>query len=441
MILQKRCCVFSNNKDNSNSRFLIVWFGQLISSIGSGLTAFALGIYAFGKSGSATSYSLVVFCAFMPALLLKPIGGTLSDRIDRKTLMIIGDLGSALGLVFIICMMLMGITDLWMIYLGTVISSVFVALQNPAYKATVTDLVTKEFYTKASGLMQLAESSKYLIAPIIAGVLLKIIDIKLLLIIDAITFLIAITTVFSLKVNFLKKNMHSSEQSFITDFIGGFVYIMKNKGVLGLIGILSVVTFFIGFYQALLGPMILAFADSQTLGVSQTIATTGMLISSFFIGLLAKSNKKIPILSIGLVFCGIFFSFIGISANIINITLFGFLFFLTLPFVNTSLDVLIRSNVTNSMQGRVWSIVSLISQLGMAIALGVAGYLADNIFDPLLQPKGALVSTIGSLIGTGEGRGIGLMFVISGIFVSITAIIISQLKTLTELDNSISYAE
>jgi DHA3 family macrolide efflux protein-like MFS transporter len=133
-------------------------------------------------------------------------------------------------------------------------------------------------------------------------------------------------------------------------------------------------------------------------------------------------------------FSGLFFALLGLSANIIIITLFGFLFFLVLPLVNTSLDVLVRTNVENSIQGRVWSMVSLISQLGMAISFGIAGYLADHIFNPLLQPGGLLTSTVGMIIGIGNGRGIGLIFMISGIFVAIIAILIGRLKVLRALE-------
>jgi MFS family permease len=426
-----------SKKNNLSSHFIIVWAGQLISNIGSGLSAFALGIYVFQLTGSATHYSLILLAAFLPSLLLKPIGGTLSDRINRKFLMIIGDLGSMLGLLFIITMMLIGVKNLWVIYLGTIISSIFVAFQNPAYKASVTDLVDKEFYSKASGLMQLAESSRYLFSPIIAGFLLKIMNIQTVLMIDALTFLFAILTVFWVKISVSEKRKNNEQKKFFHDLMDGFNYLCKNKGILWLISIISFVTFFIGMLQALLGPMILSFSNSQTLGTSLTIATSGMLVGSSFMGIFGKSTKRIPVLSVSLVLCGIFFSLIGISENIMIITLFGFLFFLVLPGINTSLDVLVRSNVENAMQGRVWSIISLISQLGMAVAFGIGGYLADNIFNPLLTSGGALASSIGTLIGTGAGRGIGLMFVISGVFVSVIAIVIGKLQVLKELDNSV----
>ena len=414
--------------------FYIVWLGQLISSIGSGLTAFALGIYIFKSTGSAANYSLIILAAFLPALLLKPIGGTLSDRVNRRRLMMIGDLGSALGLVYIIAMIASGNKDIWPIYVGAVVSSCFLAFQNPAYKASVTDLVHKDFYSRASGLMQLAEVSKFLISPVLAGLLLKLLEIQQVLMIDVISFLLAAIMVFWIKPISLETAKGTTGLNFFADLKNGFGYLFKNKGIMWLLCITSMITFFIGLVQALLGPMILAFSSSQALGISQSISASGMFFGSIFMSLYGKSTKKMPVLSLGLVFCGICLSLLGFSSNIIIITLWGFLFFLFLPGVNTSLDVLVRCNVENEMQGRIWSIVSLISQLGMAIAFGVAGYLADNIFNPLLQPAGMLSSTVGFFMGTGAGRGIGLMFMISGMLVTMIAILMGRLNILKSLD-------
>lgn len=75
----------------------------------------------------------------------------------------------ALGPVFILFCMLIGGAALWQIFVGVTISSVFSSLLEPAYKATVTDLLDQEQYTKASGLVQVAGSAKYLISPVIAG--------------------------------------------------------------------------------------------------------------------------------------------------------------------------------------------------------------------------------------------------------------------------------
>jgi MFS transporter, DHA3 family, macrolide efflux protein len=142
-------------------------------------------------------------------------------------MMILGDLGSASGLVFILITMFSGINSLWSVYIGVAISSVFLALQNPAYKASMTDLLDEESYSKASGLVQLSESSKFLISPIVVGILLNIMDIKYILVIDISTFLIAIIAVFWVKKNFEKAKPKKEKENFLSDLKYVF-YRLKN---------------------------------------------------------------------------------------------------------------------------------------------------------------------------------------------------------------------
>lgn len=427
------------DKNKSFLSFIIIWIGQFLSSIGNGLTAFVLGIFIYQRTGSASSYSLIILAAFLPSLLLKPIGGAICDKFDRRLMMIIGDLGSALSLIFIVLMMYGGNTDLWIIFCGVISSSLFTALQNPAYKASVTDLITQDSFTKASGLMQLSESAKFILSPVIAGFLMNSMDIMNVLIIDILTYIIAVLSVLQVKRTLTVMKSDSDQLHFIKDLNNGFRYLFSQKSLLGLLLITSLITFFIGFLQALLGPMILVFADSETLGMITSISATGMIISSLLIGTLTMSDQKIPILSLSLFLAGIFYSLLGISTSTILIIFSGFLFFMALPFVNTSLDVLLRRNVSNDMQGRVWSIVSFISQFGMLIAFSSAGFIADRIFNPLFTTNGLLAgSSIGQIIGVGAGRGIGFMFLISGLFISIIAILISRLRILKDLDSSLA---
>lgn len=423
-----------NKQKQPLGRFLIIWSGQLISIIGSGLTAFSLGVYAYEKTQSAMAYSLIILFAFLPSYLLKPIGGTLSDRLDRRLMMIIGDLGSAFGLVFILLMFYSGINEMWVIYLGVSASSIFVALQNPAYKASVTDLLNEDAYSKASGLMQLSESSRFLISPIVAGFLLFFMSIENILIIDICTFVFAMLAVFAVKGKIKTESSKIKKEKFFSDFVNGFKYTFSHKGLIWLLSITSIITFTVGFLQALIGPMILASSDSKTLGIIQTVSASGMLVTSLLIGVFSKMKKQVSVLSVSLAFAGIFYALFGTSTNVVFIITAGFLFFSTLPFINTSLEVLIRKNVDNQIQGRVWSIVSLISQMGMIIAFAIAGILADTFFNPMFEYGGLLESTVGKIIGTGEGRGIGFMFVLSGMLVIALSLIISKISLIKALD-------
>ncbi len=187
-------------------------------------------MYVYSLTGTAASVSLVTLCAFLPSVLLAPIGGVFADRFDRRLMMILGDLFSAAGLVYMLVVILNGEIILWQICLGVSISSIFVALMEPAYKATVTDLLSIEQYARASGMVQIAGSAKYLISPVIAGLLLRIADIKLILSIDIATFFITISAALwvmrSLR-NTVTKDR--SQQNFLQDMKEGLRTILTTS--------------------------------------------------------------------------------------------------------------------------------------------------------------------------------------------------------------------
>lgn len=417
-------------------KFLVVWAGQLVSMIGIGLTAFSLGVYAFEKTNTATSVALITLFTFLPSILLRPIGGVLADRFDRRTMMIIGDLGSAAGLIFILAIMLTADIQLWHIYVGVSCSSIFSALQSPAYKASATDLLDKEQFSKGSGLVQLAESAKFLFSPIIAGILLSITTIEVILIINTGTFLIAILAVLIIRKNMKVEREDKEESNWMTDIQEGWKEVVTNKGVLLLVLIISLVTFYLGFLETLIGPMLLSFTDAKTLGTFQSVSAIGMLISSLCIGIFTMTKKYASVLVMGLIMCGLSFSLLGISANIYFIMIAGFLFLSSLPFVNMSADVLVRKNIANEKQGRVWGIIGILSQLGFIFAYSLAGFLADHVFNPLMQEGGVLASSVGQIIGTGPGRGIALLFIVAGLFVILLAIVTSRSKLIKSLEEN-----
>jgi MFS family permease len=419
----------------SFNKFMVLWSGQLISAIGSGLTSFGLAVYMYQKTGSATLMALLAFFAFVPALLLSPLSGVLADRYDRRLLMITGDSLSALGLIFILVCMLLGDIQLWQIYIGVTVSSSFSSLLEPAYKATVSDLLSKEQYSKASGLVQIASSSKFLISPILAGFLLSHWDIKLLLVLDICTFFVTVVVTTCIRKGLVS---HQSNQrgTLFSELAEGWQVIHGNQGIFILVLLTSVITFFLGFIQILSTPMILAFSDTATLGIIESVCATGMLVSSILLGVVTIYKGYATMLSISLFCTGLFMIFFGLRENTVLICIAGFLFFATLPFANMSIDVLIRKNLENSVQGRVWGLIGVISQLGYVVAFALAGILADYLFTPLLMPDGFLASSIGKFLGTGEGRGIGLLIVVSGISIICTSLILSANKSVRTLEGT-----
>jgi len=403
--------------------FYKLWLGELISNIGSGMTAFALSVYIYEKTGSVSYVSLITLLSFMPSIVLSPIGGLLADRYDRRLLMIIGDLFSGLGLVYILWNIQAGEKSIVPIFVGITFSSIFTSLLEPSYRATLTDILEEENYAKASGLIQAAGSAKYLISPVIAGMILSVADIRVILLLDILTFITTCLMIF-----LVRKSMNSETQNYKKDsfkgLLEGLFIIKENRGVYSLVIIMFFVCFFMGFIQILIRPMILALSSVKTAGMMESLCAAGLLIGSLWIGIAGIKKNYSKILAVACFFCGIFMSMTGVNENLNIIGISTFLFFSTLPFMNSCADVLVRVSIPNELQGRVWGLISLITQMGTVAAYIISGVMADYIFEPMFNKNGLLVKNIGMIIGTGKGRGIGFMLILSGMGMLIMAIVI-----------------
>ncbi len=100
-----------------------------------------------------------------------------------------------------------------------------------------------------------------------------------------------------------------------------------------------------------------------------------------------------------------------------------------------SLDYLIRTNIPNDVQGRVWGLIGIISKLGYVFAYSTLGPLADFVFIPMLTPTGLLSGSVGKIIGTGSSRGIGLLMILAGFLLCVAAILLYHIKSIRELEN------
>ncbi len=399
-------------------KFLLLWSGEFISSIGGGLTSFGLSVYVFQKTGSAASTALVALLAFLPVLLLSPIAGVLADRYDRCLLMMLGDGMSGAGLIYILICMFTGEAKLYQICTGVLISAVFSSLLEPSYRATVTDMLTEDEYSKASGMMSLAGSARYLISPMLAGILLGVSDVKLLLIIDICTFVLTVICTAIVRKSRLSKHTKTNE-SFIESFKVGWRAITEKKGIFMLIVISSVITCFMGAVQILVEPMILDFESSKVLGISETVCASGMLCSSIIIGIVGIKKNFTRVLSISLTMCGLAMIGFGFKENIRLICGFGFMFFFMLPFANNCLDYMTRTNIEATKQGRAWGLISFLSQIGYVFAYGGAGLLADKIAE---------------IRHVGVGRGAAMVIMISGALLSVMALSILRFRSIRELE-------
>ncbi len=387
-------------------KFLLLWSGELVSSVGGGLTSFGLGVYVFRQTGSASGMALVTLFGFLPTLLLSVPAGVLADRFDRRLLMMIGDGCSALGILYILICMMRGSASLAQICAGVFASAVFSALLEPSFRATITDLLDEEEYAKASGLVSLAGSSRYLLSPVIAGLLLSVSDVKLLLVIDIGTFILTVLSAAVVRRGLENRRKAETNESFLQSIRDGWRILRMKNGILTLVAISSGITLFMGIFQILAEPLILSFESARTLGIAETVCAGGMLVSGIFLGIRGLKGRYVRTLGTVLILSGIFMTGFGLFENMILICAFGFLFFATLPYANGCLDYLMRTNIPDEVQGRAWGMIGFLSQLGYVIAYAVSGAAAD---------------AAAALSGQGVGRGAAMVIVVSGICLSVTA--------------------
>ena len=408
------------DKKRKFHRFLLLWAGELVSSIGSGLTSFGLGVYVFRQTGSAADMALVSLLAFLPTLLLSVPAGVLADRHDRRGLMMVGDGCSALGILYIFYCMQTGGASLTQICIGVTVSSVFSSLLEPAYRATVSDILEKEDYSRASGLVSLAGSARYLISPLLAGILLTVSDIRLLLILDMGTFFLTVICTGVVRHGLASKAAEKKE-AFAALLKEGWQAVTEQRGVFVLILVASVMTCFMGAFQILAQPMILAFSDSATLGICETICASGMLVSSLFLGIRGIRKGYVKTLSFSLMLAGAAMVGFGLRENLVLICVSGFGFFTMLPFANNSLDYLVRTNIAEELQGRAWGLIGFLSQIGYVVAYSLSGLLADGT---------------GNRLQIGVGRGAATVIMVSGALLSIIALGIWPIKAVRELEST-----
>jgi DHA3 family macrolide efflux protein-like MFS transporter len=417
-------------------RFMWIWAAQLAARIGNGLTGFGLGVHVYRETGSSTAVALVTMAAFLPGVLLAPLGGVLADRFDRRLLMILGDGLSAIGLLALILAFRGGFDGVAVICVCVAASSVFTAVMDPAYRATVSDLLPPDRYAKASGLVQFAGASQYLVSPALGGLLMAWSGIELLLIIDMCTLASTVACMAVLRRR-IATRPREPEHGFWADFRFGLGFMAAHRGVTALMLVATLVTFCMGVLQTLLTPMLLDLSDEETLGYIRSVGAVGMIIASLLIGLLPASGRQVRQMAAALAVSGAAVILMGASENAVLIGAFAFVFFAMLPPLNTSVEVLARSAVPNEVQGRVWGLMGLTSQLGYIAAYAVAGVLADLAFNPLLVEDGALAGTLGRLIGTGASRGIGLMFLLIGILLAVTALVLPRVKPIRIIEDQL----
>jgi MFS family permease len=393
--------------------FLIVWFGQLVSLTGSGLTSFALGVWVYKSTGSVTQFSLILLSAMLPYILISPVAGALVDRWNRRWCMIVSDSGAGITTAVLALLLATGSLEIWHIYLAVSLSSVFKAFQLPAYTASTSMLIPKKYLPRASCVVRSGEACAQLISPLLAGVLLGIVKLQGVILIDLVTFLFALTTLLLVRFPNTKTAAVSEDgkASIWQDVVYGWTYIAVRPGLLVLLILFALDNFVTGVVEVLLTPLVLTFASVTELGTIQSIGGVGMVLGSLAMTIWGGPRSLICGIFAFDLFAHMIILAFGLRTSLPLFALLNFLFFFSMPIINGCCDAIFLRKVAPEVQGRVFATIKMIWMSCIPLAYVVAGPLAERIFEPLMAKNGLLAGSIGEIIGVGPGRGIGLLFI------------------------------
>ncbi len=422
--------------------FVIVWLGQVVSLFGSSMTAFALTIWAWTETGEATALSLAALFNFGPAVLLSPVAGALVDRWDRKLVMMLSDLGAGLSTVAIFLLLSADSLQLWHIYVAGAFASAFQAFQFPAYSAAVTMMLPKEQYSRASGMLAMAESAAGIFAPAAAGALIAFVGIGGVLVVDIFTFVIAVG---ALAFVFIPQppvtdTDEKGQGGLLKEAVYGFRYILARPSLLGLQMTFFLANLFGTFAIVLLDPMILARTgnDELILGTVRSSVAIGGLVGGLAVSIWGGPKRRVHGVLIGMFVVSAFGQMpLGIGQSLTVWIGSVLVMFGTIAVLNASNQAIWQAKVAPDVQGRVFAARRLIAQITAPVAMIMAGPLADRIFEPLfrydglfgilrtpiateifapvIQPDNPVALVFGPLLGYGPGAGMGFLLVITGL--------------------------
>ncbi len=419
--------------------FTFIWAGQVVSLIGSAMTAFAVSVWAWEITGRATAFSVVSFFNFMPLIVMCPLAGALVDRWDRKLTMGISDVASGLGTVIMLILYTTGHLQIWHLCLTGALSGTFQAFQWPAYQAAISTMVSPKDYGRASGMMSLAQSGSGILAPIVAGAIVTSRGPVPVFIIDIVTFCLAVGILFMVDVPQPKRSKEGerARTSIWKDMVFGWRYILARQPLFQLQLSFFVVNLLASVCMTLWNPMILARTgnDSTKLGLVNTVSAIGGVAGGALMTVWGGPKRKVRGVLGGMIAVAVLgIMLMGFGRTVPIWLLSGFLGSLLVPLMNGCNDAIWQAKVPHDVQGRVFGTRMMIAQISVPVSMLVAGPLADYLFEPGMMPGGRLVPVFGMFTGTGRGAGMAAMYLLFGAATLVAAIVSALSRNIRDVE-------
>ncbi|MER7892982.1 amino acid adenylation domain-containing protein [Micromonospora sp. NPDC094482] len=397
----------------SMARFVAVTAGQLVSTTGSALTAFALPIWLFTQTGSVANLGLLWALALICGVLMLPVAGAITDRVSRRRIMLIAS--SAAGSIQLVLAALLWTDNLvlWHIYALVALSQVAGSFQRIAFQSAVPQLVPKRYLGHAMGITQLSNGFAMLLMPVFAAGLLAAIELKGILLIDVASYLLAVLTL--ALVRFPDLLGWQPRERLLVAIANGLRYSWQHRGFRLMLGYFALGNIFLAPALVLVTPLVLSFGTATQVAQVALAEACGAVAGGVLMSLWGgpRHRRMIGVL-IGNLGTAVGCIVIGLDASVAVICVGAFWLAMAMTTAQSIYATIVQVKVPQRFHGRVFSLNQTISWSTLPIGFALLAPAATSLFEPLLAPGGALAGSVGAVIGTGPGRGIGFAYVCFG---------------------------
>lgn len=413
--------------------FTLIWFGQLVSAIGSLMTFFALTLWAWDTTGSAMALALVGLFFQLPQIPATLFAGVIVDRFNRKTLMLIGDAVTAVATLIVGGLYVIQQLDIWHLYWVAALAGGFSQIQILAYQASVSLMVPKQQYTRVSSMASIVHYGSNIVGPALAGVLYPIIELSGIVAIDLITFAIAFITLSVASIPQPDVKTAPQSEDWKTQLTFGFCYVWQQPSLKALLLFTVLFTFAHDLGAALQKPMLLARTDGDPIVVASVSAAAGIggVAGAVLLSLWGGPQRRIYGLLGGYIGAGISKMTFGLGQLPAVWVPAQVCSSLNFPLLGSCRSALWMDNISSESQGRVFAANSLVTQIASAIAVLLAGPLADRVLEPAM----ASGNWLSPIFGSGPGAGMAILYFICSLallLIGISGFWVPQLRAIEQ---------
>ncbi|WP_169947801.1 non-ribosomal peptide synthetase/MFS transporter [Microbispora sp. H11081] len=424
----------------SLGRFFTVATGQIVSMIGAVMTEFAVPIWAYLQSGSLVQFGLFAIVALVPGLVLAPLIGALVDRYDRKRAMLAADGMSLAVQAALLALMVGDVLSMPLLYGLLVLLSISVTLQRVAWQSAGPQLAPKHYLHHVGGVVQLGNAVAQLMVPLFSVAVLALIGIEGILTANVVFYAIAFGV--TLLVRFPATMAWRRRETVSAEIRNGFRYLLRRRGLRAMAFTMFIVNFFLFTGFIMIPPLVLSVGELADTGRVALLAGIGAVCGGLIIALWGgpRHRRMFGMLSAAGVL-GVFCAIAGMRPSLVLIAVGAFGMSLMMTISDGIWLTIIHSKVPQRYHARVISINRMLALSTQPVGLAVQAWLVGLVLEPLMRPGGALADTVGKVIGTGEGRGIGLLYIVCGLAIALTITLALRHPALARFDQETPDAE